>query len=164
MSKILVTGGAGFIGSHLVDRLVEREDEVVVVDNSSNGKRAGFSSKPKDFVGRSICGGLDDLFEKEKFDYVFHFAAKINVRESFQNPIRDFETNILGSTEIIGGCVRHNVKKIIFPSSAAVYSSSAAVPCDEDSPKKPESPYGLSKLFAEQYLEMVSGKQLVMNL
>lgn len=154
MSKILVTGGAGFIGSHLVDVLVEKRHEVIVLDDLSSGKRENVNKKAV-FIEGDIRDDLSGLFEKEKFDYVFHLAAQINVRESLKNSRKDAEINILGSLNLMENCARYGVKKFIFSSSGgAIYSSDAELPCSEGAEVKPESPYGVAKLAVENYLRI----------
>ncbi|PIN90055.1 UDP-glucose 4-epimerase [Candidatus Pacearchaeota archaeon CG10_big_fil_rev_8_21_14_0_10_34_76] len=152
--KILVTGGAGFIGSHLVDRLVEEGHEVIVIDDLSSGNRENVNSKAM-LIIRDIVDDVEDVF-KEGIDYVFHLAAQMNVRVSLDNPEKDAKINILGGLNIIKNCVRYNVKKMIFSSTGgAIYSSKAEIPCDENSEAKPESPYGLAKLTIENYLRIM---------
>jgi UDP-glucose 4-epimerase len=152
--KILVTGGAGFIGSHLVDKLVELGHEVVVIDNLATGKRENVNSKAH-FIVKDIRDDLSEVFEKG-FDCVFHFAAQMNVRKSLENPKEDADINIVGSLNIVENCVKVGVKKIIFSSTGgAIYSSDAALPCKEDSKVEPLSPYGLAKFTIENYLRIV---------
>ena len=115
--KILVTGGAGFIGSHLVDKLIEKGHKVVVVDNLSTGKKENLNKKAK-FYKIDICSPkISEIFKKEKPQVVFHFAAHIEARISVKNPLKDAEINILGSLNIFEACRFSGVKKIIFASS-----------------------------------------------
>jgi UDP-glucose 4-epimerase len=151
--NILVTGGAGFIGSHVVDALVKLGHEVIIIDNLSTGNFDNIHGGI--FIKRSITDSLDDLFAKYNFDYVFHLAAQINLRHSIREPQQDALTNIVGSLNVLENCVRHKVKRVIFSSTGgAIYSVDAALPFTESSEAKPESPYGLAKLTIEKYLEM----------
>ena len=154
MSKILVTGGAGFIGSNLVDTLIDRSHEVFVIDNLSTGNLSNLNPRAT-FYQQEITNPLNDIFDKFKFDYVFHLAAQINLRRSIREPANDAFTNILGSLNIIENCARTKVKRIIFSSTGgAIYSPDQPLPFTEESLAKPESPYGLAKLTVEKYLEI----------
>jgi len=148
--RVLVTGGAGFIGSHLVDALVDRGYDVIIVDDLSSGNNI---NKGAEFFKRNINSDLTDIFEKG-IDYVFHLAAQIDLRSSLEFPVRDAETNVLGSLNVIECCLRYKVRKIIFSSSAAVYSGDCEIPINEDSEVNPWTPYGLGKLTIEKYLEI----------
>lgn len=151
--KCLVTGGAGFVGSHVVDSLIESGFDVLVIDDLSGGNKKNVNEKARLFEG-NVNDNLNDIFEKEKFDYVFHLAAQANLRTSLENPKMDAEINILGSLNIIENCIKYDVKKIIFSSTAALYSPDVNVPCGEDEEVKPLSPYGLAKATVERYLEI----------
>lgn len=155
MAKILVTGGAGFIGSNLVDSLIAKGHEVSVIDNLMTGNKKNVNSKAK-LIVKDIRDDLNSLFSESKFDYVYHLAAQANVRKSLENPKEDASINIIGSLNIIENCVKHNVKKIIFSSTGgAIYSKDAKIPCNEESEIKPESPYGLAKFSVENYLRIL---------
>ena len=118
--KVLVTGGAGFIGSHIVDKLIERRYEVVIIDNLSTGKKENLHPLAK-FYNKDICDqDIDELLNFEQPDYVVHHAAQISVQTSLQNPVNDADVNIIGSLNLIKHCAACNVKKIIYASSAAV--------------------------------------------
>ncbi len=153
MAKILVAGGAGFIGSHIVDRLIEENHKVVVVDNLSTGSKKNLNKKAK-FYNLNICSKkLADIFKKEKFDYVFHFAAQIDVRKSVENPQGSAKDNILGSLNILENCRVNKVKKIIFASTGgAIYGDADVIPTPENYPELPLSPYGIEKLAVDKYL------------
>jgi UDP-glucose 4-epimerase len=151
--KILVTGGAGFIGSHIVDAYIKAGNKVVIVDNLSTGMKENINSKA-DFVEMDINDDkLIELFEKEKFDLVNHHAAQIDVRTSVNNPRFDAQINIVGSLNIYEAAKKTGVKKIIFASSGgAIYGEQDYFPADEYHPTMPCSPYGIAKLVNEKYL------------
>ncbi len=153
MSKILVTGGAGFIGSHLTDSLISNGHQVVVVDNLITGDKSNLNKDAKFYDLDIQDKKLDKIFKKEKFDYVFHLAAQMNVRLSIKDPIFDAQNNILGSINILENCVKHKVKKIIFSSTGgALYGEADLIPTPEDYNIEPISPYGIAKLSIESYL------------
>jgi UDP-glucose 4-epimerase len=151
--KILVTGGAGFIGSHIIDQLIDNGHEVIIIDNLSTGKKENINKKAK-FIKMDICNPkVKAVFKKEKFDYVFHLAAQIDVRKSVEDPITDAKTNILGSLNILENCKNFGVKKVIFSSTGgAIYGDAEIIPTPETYPEKPISPYGICKLSVEKYL------------
>lgn len=152
--NILVTGGAGFIGSHLVDRLIKEGDKVVVIDNLSTGKTENLHNEAK-FYQLDICSKeIRDVFKKEKIDIVYHKAAQINVQRSIEDPIFDGNVNILGTINILEACKETNVKKIIYPSSAAAYGEPKYLGIDEKHPIRPISYYGISKYTPENYIRI----------
>lgn len=152
--KILVTGGAGFIGSHLVDALVEKKHQVVIVDNLSTGKKSNLNPKAKFYKLDIANYKLGEIFKREKPDYVFHLAAQINVRKSIADPIADAKTNVLGSLNLLENCKKYKVKKIIFSSSGgAIYGDTAIIPTPETVIPHPQSPYAIAKFTIEQYLD-----------
>jgi len=151
--KILVTGGAGFIGSHLVDRLIELGHRVVVLDDLSCGKKENINKKVK-FYKIDICNPkIFEIFKKEKPDIVYHLAFQINVRKSVENPIENAKTNIFGSLNILENCRKYKVKKFIFASSVGVYGNPKFLPIQENHPLNPISPYSITKLTIEKYLQ-----------
>ena len=152
MVKVLVTGGAGFIGSHVVDKLLEKGHEVTILDNLSSGKKENVNPKAKLIVG-DITKDLDTTLGNQEFDFIFHLAAQVSVKESIKHPMKDAEINILGTLNVLEYSLKNNVKKIIFSSSAAVYSNEAKLPVNEESELNPISPYGIAKLTIERYLE-----------
>jgi UDP-glucose 4-epimerase len=155
--KILVTGGAGFIGSNLVDALIGLSHDVVVVDNLSSGLRKNLNPRAK-FYEIDICDKkLSEVFEREKPEVVNHHAAQIDVRKSGEDPIADAEANIVGSLNVITNCLRFGVKRIIYASSGgAVYGDVQYLPADESHPINPISQYGVSKHTVEHYLHLYS--------
>jgi UDP-glucose 4-epimerase len=151
--KVLVTGGAGFIGSHVTDRLIESGLEVVVLDDLSSGKRA--SVNPQARLHEADIGAADLLafFERERFDCVDHHAAQMNVRRSVEDPVFDARVNILGSLNLLQAAVATGVKKVVFASTGgAIYGEQQAFPADEMHQTSPMSPYGVAKLAVEKYL------------
>ncbi len=152
--RILVTGGAGFIGSHVVDLLIENRCEVFIIDNLSSGltnnlnKRANFYC-----LDLSDYNKIKDIFEKDKFDVVYHLAAQIDVRKSVEEPVEDAKINILNSLNLLELCNKFRVRKFIFSSSGgAIYGDNVKVPSVEGAREEPISPYGISKLTVEKYL------------
>jgi len=151
--KILVTGGAGFIGSNIVDRFIADGHEVVVVDNLSTGKKCNINPNAKFYKVGIEEKGLEAVFEKERPNVVCHHAAQIDVRKSVSDPVYDAQVNILGSINLFQQCVKHKVKKIIFASSGgAGYGEQIKFPADETHPLQPLSPYGIAKISVEFYL------------
>ena len=151
--KILVTGGAGFIGSHVVDAYIDLGHDVTVVDDLSSGSRTNLNAKA-DFHELDIQDPtLSDIFADEKFDLVNHHAAQMDVRRSVADPKFDARVNVLGTLNLLENCVRHKVKKFIFASTGgAVYGEQEAFPATEEHPTWPISPYGITKLACEKYL------------
>lgn len=150
--KVLVTGGAGFIGSHVVDALVKRDMEVVVIDDLSTGFKRNINDRAK-FYQLSICSDrLGRIFELEKPHIVIHMAAQTVVTKSISNPLMDAEINILGSLNVISNCAIFGVRKIVYSSSCALYGTPEYLPVDEKHPINPLSPYGISKHTVEHYL------------
>jgi UDP-glucose 4-epimerase len=151
--KIAVTGGAGFIASHIADAYLSLGHEVVIIDNLSTGKRENIPANAR-FIEMDVNdSGIPELFMEEKFDIVNHHAAQMDVRVSVQDPTYDARINILGGINIYESALRSGVKKIIFASSGGtVYGEQEYFPADERHPTKPISPYGIAKLSNEQYL------------
>jgi len=154
MSKILVTGGAGFIGSNLVDELVKRGNKVSVIDNLSTGKKEYLNPKAK-FYKIDICSpGINKIFKHKKFDYVFHLAAQIDVRQSVANPEFDNQVNAIGSYRIFKNCGINKVKKVVFISTGGALYGDCLKPATEETLIQPLSPYAIHKYAAERYLEL----------
>lgn len=163
--KVLVTGGAGFIGSHIVDRLVQEGHEVVVVDNLSTGKRRNLNRAARFYKTDIQSWRLERVFRNERPNVVMHLAAQMDVRKSVEDPVFDAQVNVLGTLNILQQTVKHGVRRVVFSSSGgAIYGEQDVFPAPESHATKPLSPYGLSKLCGEQYLsyyERVGGVQVV---
>lgn len=152
--SIIVTGGAGFIGSHIVDFLVSEGQDVVVLDDLSAGEREYVNKKAKFYKVDLNDAGLEKIFQEEKIDVVVHQAAQVSVRKSLSDPILDAEVNIRGTINLLE-CCRGKVEKFIYASSGgAVYGEPRYLPVDEEHPINPLSPYGISKYIAEKYLQV----------
>lgn len=151
--KVLVTGGAGFIGSHIVDALLEEAIEVVIVDDLSTGFRRNLNPKAN-FYQVSILDKkkLKHIFKTEWPDAVIHEAAQTVITRSMQDPTFDARVNIIGSINLLDNCVNSGVRKVIYASSCAAYGTPQYIPLDEDHPLNPISPYGVSKQTVERYL------------
>ena len=153
--KILVTGGAGFIASHIVDRLIDKGHEVVVVDNLSTGRDVNLNPEAR-FYEMDICSSeLASVFKAEKPDYVDHHAAQISVVRALREPVLDAQLNIMGSLNVIQLSQEYGVKKIIYASTGgAIYGEPEYLPADESHPVNPLTPYGISKHTVEHYLHL----------
>lgn len=151
--KVLVTGGAGFIGSHLVKALLDKGYEVAVVDDLSNGDEKSIDKRAKLYTTDIVIfKHIAEVFSDFKPEVVFHLAAHKDVRESVSCPYYDAQINVLGSVNVFQLCVNHQVQKVIFSSTCAVYGNPDKIPVSELTPTKPLSPYGLFKLTGEQLL------------
>jgi len=151
--KTLVTGGAGFIGSNVVDKLIDFGHEVVVVDNLVTGRRDNLNPKAKFYEMDIRDPKLAEVFEAEKPDYVNHHAAQIDVRKSVLDPAFDAESNVIGSINLLELSRTHKIKKIIYASTGgAIYGDPEYIPADENHPIQPLSPYGITKHVVEHYL------------
>lgn len=151
--NILVTGGAGFIASHIVDAYIAEGHHVIVVDDLSSGLLENVNQKAKFYRLDIRSEKLKEIFQKEKIDIVNHHAAQIDVRMSVADPMYDAAVNIIGGLNIFEQAKNHNVKKIIFSSTGgAIYGEQDYFPADEKHPTRPISPYGISKLCTEKYL------------
>jgi UDP-glucose 4-epimerase len=152
--KILVTGGAGFIGSTIVDAYVNDRHEVTVVDDLSTGKKGQVNRKAKLAVMDIREPNLATLFAESRFEVVNHHAAQMDVRKSVQDPFFDASVNILGTLRLLECCRAYGVRKLIFASSGGtIYGECGARPAREEDPSRPESPYGFSKAAAERYIQ-----------
>ena len=152
--KILITGGAGFIGSHITDLLINESHQVVIIDNLSSGRQENLNSEATFYEG-DICDldFLEKVFEQEKPEIVNHHAAQINVRTSLESPQFDAEVNIKGSLNLLELSKKYSAKKFIFASTGgAIYGDTDNRPTPEDQLPKPVSPYGIAKFTVENYL------------
>jgi UDP-glucose 4-epimerase len=152
MAKILVTGGAGFIGSNVVDRFIELGHQVIIVDDLSTGFKKNLNPKARFYQIDIRSKDVEKIFKKEKPEVLCHHAAQVDLRRSLLDPITDAEINILGSLNLLYLCLKYKVKKVIFASTAGVYGEQHYFPADENHPQRPVSPYGMAKLVIERYL------------
>ncbi len=157
--NILITGGAGFIGSHLAEELINKKDftgKIVIIDNLSTGKLENLpKSNQLEFIEMDITDAdrIDELFRKYSFDYIFHLAAIASVQDSIINPINTHKVNFDATLYLLEKARgQKNLKHFIFASSAAVYGDDPSLPCREDNPVNPISPYGVDKYASERYV------------
>lgn len=153
--KILVTGGAGFIGSHVQDAYTASGHDVVVIDNLYTGQREFVNERNRFYeIDIRDAKSILKVFEKERFDVVNHHAAQMDVRASVANPVFDADINILGSLNLLQASVQTGVKQFIFSSTGgAIYGEQETFPAGETHLLRPESPYGVSKLSLEKYID-----------
>jgi UDP-glucose 4-epimerase len=150
--KIAVTGGAGFIGSHIVDLLIERGYDVAVIDDLSTGKKENLNPKAR-FYEVNMCDPyLREVLGKEGPDAVIHLAAQVSVKNSIANPRFDARTNIIGSISLFESCKDLCIEKVVYASSVGIYGEPQYLPVDEKHPIQPTSPYAASKYAVENYL------------
>ena len=154
--RVLVTGGAGFIGSHIVDQCIAAGHEVAIVDNlweEGGGKKENVNAKAT-FYRADITdeAALQRIFDEVRPEIVSHQAAQHSVAISTKNPQLDARVNVLGLLNVLTNCTRTGTRKIVFASSGATYGTPARLPIDEDVPQRPESPYGITKMVTEHYL------------
>jgi UDP-glucose 4-epimerase len=150
--RVLLTGGAGFIGSHVAEHLLERGHEVAIVDDLSSGKRENIPESAG-FYETDIRTGCDEAFEQFRPEALCHQAAQMDVRRSVREPDFDADVNVIGTVRLLQNCVKHEVGKVVFASTGgAVYGEQSQFPAPEDHPQYPISPYGVSKLAGERYL------------
>ena len=156
MAKVLVTGGAGFIGSHLTEKLVEKGHNVAVIDNVSHGTLENIKSvmRKVDLIKGDILN--QEVLEKavKGKEYIFHVAANTSVNISIQKPHWSATQNIMATVRLLELAVKHNVKRVIFSSTAAVYGYCDDLPVKETAPLIPASPYGLEKVVGENYMKL----------
>ncbi|MGH2575437.1 MAG: NAD-dependent epimerase/dehydratase family protein [Ignavibacteria bacterium] len=151
--NILVTGGAGFIGSQIVDAYIETGHKVIIVDNLSTGLREFINPKAIFYELDIREDTISDIFGKHKIDVINHHAAQIDLRKSVENPKFDVDVNVIGSINLLQNAVKHKVKKFIFASTGgAIYGDHDYFPADEAHPTRPYAPYGINKLTIENYL------------
>ncbi len=155
--KILVTGGAGFIGSHVVDKYVEEGHDVVVIDNLATGEKKNINQKATFYNCDITVKELLTIFEKEKPDVINHHAAQMNVRKSIEDPMYDAQVNILGLLNVLSCAAKTKVKRFIFISSGgAIYGDAPTIPTPEGIMPMPLSPYGLAKHAGERYVQLTA--------
>ena len=158
--KALVTGGAGFIGSNLVDALLQRGDEVTVVDDLSTGKRGNVegalaNGATLEEIDIRDAEAVSEVVGRTRPDAIFHMAAQIDVRKSVTDPANDSRINVEGSINVLSAAQAHGVPRVVNTSTGgAIYGEGKQLPAPEDHPSAPEAPYGLSKWCAEQYCEI----------
>ena len=151
--NILVTGGAGFIGSNIADSYIEQGHNVVIVDNLSTGKKEFLNPKAEFYEMDIRDEMLSDIFKKHQIDIVNHHAGQIDLRKSVESPKFDIDINIVGSVNLIQHAYKNNIKKVIFASTGgAIYGEHDYFPADENHPTRPYAPYGINKLTVEKYL------------
>lgn len=152
--KILVLGGAGYIGSHTVSELVDAGEEVVIADNLETGHIEAVNPKAKFYEGdirnREF---VDSIFDNEKIDAVIHFAANSLVGESMTNPLKYYDNNLYGTKVLLESMVSHGVDKIVFSSTAATYGEPESIPILETDKTEPTNPYGETKLSMEKMMK-----------
>lgn len=154
--KVLVTGGAGFIGSHLADKLIKEGHEVLVVDDLSTGKKEYVNHSAR-FIQFDIRDEkIDSVVADFMPEAIYHLAAQKNVRISLDNPTLDASINILGSLNLLTAALKNKVKKFIFVSTCGIYGDTSQLPTNENGPENPLSPYILNKLTFEKYLTILS--------
>ena len=152
---VLVTGGAGFIGSHVVDAMVARGHQVTVIDNLSTGKRANLSTEVSLVEVDLRSDDLDAVFKRVRPQAVFHLAAQASVPNSVADPATDAEINILGTINLLERCRDAGVRRVVYSSTGgALYGEPEQTPCTEEHPIRPLSPYGVSKYVGESYVAM----------
>lgn len=155
--RILVTGGAGFIGSTVTDAYIEKGHQVFVVDDESSGHRKNVNSKAR-YCRANICDKkkISVLFQRNRFDVVNHHAAQIDVRKSVLDPVKDARINIFGLLNLLVLARKYKTKRILFSSSGGTVYGECAKPATERSPEVPLSPYGVAKLAGEKYIKAFS--------
>jgi UDP-glucose 4-epimerase len=151
--KILVTGGAGFIGSNIVDAYVDQGHDVTIIDDLSTGKKSQVNRRAKLVTMDVRDPNISTLFAESRFEVVNHLAAQIDVRKSVQDPFFDASVNILGTLRLLECCRAYGVRKFIFSSSGGtIYGECGTAPAREEDTSRPESPYGFSKATGERYI------------
>jgi len=152
--EVLITGGAGFIGSNIVDGLIIEGHKAIVVDNLSTGKKENLNEKAEFYQLDIRDQELEKVFEKNEISHIIHHAAQIDVQHSIKDPLFDAQNNILGTINVLEMAKKYEVEKIIYASSAAVYGEPDYLPVDEEHSIKAMSPYGITKHTPEHYIKM----------
>ncbi|HVB53793.1 MAG TPA: NAD-dependent epimerase/dehydratase family protein [Candidatus Acidoferrales bacterium] len=151
--RVVVTGGAGFIGSHLTDRLLREGHQVAVIDDLSSGRREQVSDQARFYELSVASEWIGRVIAKERPEVIFHLAAQIDVRTSVRDPVHDAEVNVLGTVQLLQAAARAGGGRFVFVSSGgAVYGDTEVVPTPETHPWRPASPYGAAKAAGEAYL------------
>lgn len=152
--KILITGGAGFIGSNITDLLVSKGYEVVIIDDLSHGKKRNINPKAKFYQCDIRSADILEIFKNEKPQVLIHEAAQISVPNSVNDPINDASINIIGTLNLLEACRKTGVKRVIYPASAAIFGEPEYLPIDENHPLNMTSGYGVTKHTVEHYLKV----------
>ena len=162
LKNILLTGGAGYIGSHVALSLIDRGHNVTIIDSLVTGSKK-IVPKKANFIQSDIANveTLESLFSNNRFDALMHFAAFIKVEESIEKPNEYFDNNVRKSSVLFDTCIKHKLNNIIFSSTAAVYGNKSKFPIIEDTILSPLNPYSRSKLLTEEYLEKLSKEKKV---
>jgi len=164
MSKVLVTGGAGYIGAHVAAELLKSGYSIRIYDDFSNGLHRRVDGKFRDIVDGDMLDRVKLLAALDGIDAVIHLAAKKAVEESVKDPLKYYENNVGGSLNLLGAMAAKGVKQLVYSSSAAVYSPNDKEAVLEDDPTAPLSPYGASKLLAEQLISSVGSAEQISNI
>jgi UDP-glucose 4-epimerase len=164
MSKVLVTGGAGYIGAHVAAELLKSGYGIRIYDDFSNGLHRRVDGKFRDIVDGDMLDRVKLLAALDGIDAVIHLAAKKSVEESVKDPLKYYENNVGGSLNLLGAMAAKGVKQLVYSSSAAVYSPNDKEAVLEDDPTAPLSPYGASKLLAEQLISSVGSAEQISNI
>lgn len=152
--KILVTGGAGFIGSHIVDAYIKAGHEVVIIDNLSSGRKENINPNAKFYELDLLDSKVENVLKNEEIQVINHHAAQSSVERSVSNPVNDANSNIIATLQLLQLAVTYRIENFIFASTGgAIYGDKAPVPASEESPCNPSSPYAISKLSVEHYLK-----------
>jgi len=159
VSTILVTGGAGFIGSHLADALLERGDDVVVIDDLSTGSH-DHVPRNAELVEADVADAeaVRSAFEDRRFDAVVHIAGQASISKSFDNPENDLRVNVVGTLNVIDQMVAHGVSRLVYASSMTAYGEPQTIPTPESEPCIPISYYGVTKYAAERYVQVAGAR------
>ncbi|WP_139906073.1 SDR family oxidoreductase [Clostridium thermarum] len=152
--RILVTGGAGFIGSHIADELINRGHEVGIIDNMSHGREENINKEARFYKIDIRDRNIPEVFQEFKPEVLCHQAAQIKVPVSVKDPLLDADINIMGTINLLEACRSCGVKKVIYPASAAIFGNPQYLPIDEDHPLNMISGYGISKHTVEHYLKV----------
>jgi len=164
MSKVLVTGGAGYIGAHVAAELLKSGYSIRIYDDFSNGLHRRVDGKFRDIVDGDMLDRVKLLSALDGIDAVIHLAAKKSVEESVKDPLKYYENNVGGTLNLLGAMAAKGVKQLVYSSSAAVYSPNDKVAVLEDDPTAPLSPYGASKLLSEQLISSVGSAEQISNI